>query len=366
MMNKATGKEKIKIGITIGDFNGVGPELILKTFDDLEILNSFIPVIYGSARVFSFYKKSVTAENFVYHAIKSADEAQAGKINLINVWQEEAKIEPGVSNETGAKYAVLSLEAATADLLSGKINALVTSPIDKSHLEKVNFSFPGHTEYFANKAGKESIMLLVHENLRVALVTGHVGINKISGSLSKELITKKAQLLKETLIKDFSISRPKIAVLALNPHAGDQGKFGTEEIEIIKPSIEFLQDKGVLVMGPFSADGFFASGNFKNYDGILAMYHDQGLIPFKTLAGIGGVNFTAGLGFIRTSPDHGPGFDLAGKDQADPTSFRDALYLAADLYLTRTNNKEYSKNPLKTLSGDLLKAQDEPFIEDKE
>lgn len=365
-MNKATGAEKIKIGITIGDINGIGPEIILKTFADTEILETFIPVIYGSAKVFSFYKKMVTAENFVYHAIKQADEAQAGKVNLINVWQDEVKIEPGVSNETGAKYAVLSLEAATADLLAGKIHALVTSPIDKSNLEKVNFSFPGHTEYFASKGGKESLMLMVHENLRVALVTGHVGVNKISAALTKENIIKKTQLLKESLVKDFSISRPKIALLALNPHAGDNGKFGNEEAEVIKPSIEYLSEKGMLVMGPFPADGFFASGNFKNYDGVLAMYHDQGLIPFKTLAGIGGVNYTAGLNFIRTSPDHGPGFDLAGKDIADPTSFRDALYLAADLYLTRTNNKEYSKNPLKTLSGDLLKAQDEPFIEDKE
>jgi len=365
-MNKATGADKIKIGITIGDFNGVGPELILKTFAEPEILESFIPVIYGSAKVFSFYKKLIAAEEFVYHAIRHADEAQTGKVNLINVWQEEAKIEPGVSNETGAKYAVMSLEAATADLLTGKIHALVTSPIDKSNLEKVNFTFPGHTEYFADKAGKESLMLMVHENLRVALVTGHVGVNNISASLTKENIIKKTQLLKESLVKDFSISRPKIALLALNPHAGDNGEFGNEEAEVIKPSIEYLQEKGMLVMGPFAADGFFASGNFKNYDGILAMYHDQGLIPFKTIAGIGGVNYTAGLNFIRTSPDHGPGFDLAGKDKADPTSLRDALFLAADLYLTRSNNKEYSKNPLKTLSGDLLKAQDEPFIEDKE
>jgi 4-hydroxythreonine-4-phosphate dehydrogenase len=365
-MNKATGKEKIKIGITIGDFNGIGPELILKTFAEPDILGTFIPVIYGSARIFSFYKKMVSAENFVYHAIRTAEEAQPGKVNLINLWQEEVKIDPGVSNETGAKYAVMSLEAATADLLSNKIHALVTSPIDKSNLEKVGFSYAGHTEYFASKAGKESLMLMVHDGLRVALVTGHVSVSKISSTLSKENIFKKAQLLKETLIRDFSISKPKIAILALNPHAGDHGKFGNEEAEIIQPAIEALQEKGHLVMGPFPADGFFASGNFKNYDGILAMYHDQGLIPFKTLAGIGGVNYTAGLNFIRTSPDHGPGFDLAGKDKADTTSFTDALFLAADLYLTRTNNKEYSKNPLKTLSGDLLKAQDEPFIEDKE
>jgi 4-hydroxythreonine-4-phosphate dehydrogenase len=365
-MNKATGANKIKIGITMGDINGIGPELILKTFAEPEILSTCIPVVYGSARVFSFYKKLVTAEDFVYHIVKTAEEAQSGKVNLINVWQEEVKIDPGVSNETGAKYAILSLEAATADLQAGKIHALVTAPIDKSNLEKLNFQFAGHTEYFAHKAGKESLMLLVHENLRVALVTGHVSVNNISGALTKEGIIKKTQLLKETLVKDFSITRPKIAVLALNPHAGDQGKFGNEEAAVIQPSITYLQEKGMLVMGPFAADGFFASGNFKNYDGILAMYHDQGLIPFKTLAGIAGVNFTAGLNFIRTSPDHGPGFDLAGKDKAEVTSFRDALYLASDLYLTRHNNREYSKNPLKTLSGDLLKAQDEPFIEDKE
>jgi len=365
-MEKATGNMNIRIGITMGDINGIGPELILKTFSDPAILETFTPVIYGSAKVLSFYKKMVSAESFVYHAIRNVDEAQAGKINLINVWQEEVKIEPGVSNETGAKYAVMGLEAATADLIAIKIHALVTAPIDKSHLSKVNFEFAGHTEYFASKANKESLMLMVHDSLRVALVTGHVGVNKISSSLTKETIVKKTQLLKESLVKDFSISRPKIALLSLNPHAGDNGKFGNEEAEIIKPSIDYLADKGMLVMGPFAADGFFASGNFKNYDGILAMYHDQGLIPFKTIAGIGGVNYTAGLNFIRTSPDHGPGFDLAGKDKADETSFRDALYLAADLYLTRTNNRIYSRNPLKTLSGDLLKAQDEPFIEDKE
>ena len=365
-MNKATGKEKIKIGITMGDINGIGPELILKAFSDASMLDTFTPIIYGSARVFSFYKKLVTAENFVYHAIRTADEAQAGKTNLVNVWQDEVKIDPGVSNEVGAKYAVMSLEAATADLLAGKIHGLVTCPIDKSNLEKVNFSFAGHTEYFAQKGSKDSLMLMVHENLRVALVTGHVGVSQIATVLTKESIFKKAMMLRECLVKDFSISKPRIAVLALNPHASDHGKFGNEEATIIQPAIQALQDKGLLVMGPFPADGFFASGNFKNYDGILAMYHDQGLIPFKTLAGIGGVNYTASLPFIRTSPDHGPGFDLAGKDKADVTSFRDALYLAADLYVTRSNNKEYSKNPLKTLSSELLKAQDEPFIEDKE
>lgn len=365
-MNKATGLNKIKIGITLGDFNGIGPELILKTFNVPDILETFTPVIYGSARVFSFYKKICSAENFNYHLTRTADEALVGKVNLINIWQEEAKIDPGTSNETGAKYAVLSLEAATTDLLAGKIHGLVTAPIDKSNLEKVHFSFPGHTEYFANKAGKESLMLMVYEDLRVALATGHIGISQISVSLTKENIIIKAQILKESLSKDFSISKPKIAILALNPHAGDQGKFGNEEAEIIKPAIEELQQKNMLVMGPYAADGFFASGNFKNFDGILAMYHDQGLIPFKTLSGWGGVNYTAGLGFIRTSPDHGPGFDLAGKNKANITSFRDALYLAADLYLTRTNNKDLMKNPLKTLSGELLKAQDEPFIEDKE
>ncbi len=365
-MNIATGAEKIKIGITIGDINGIGAELILKTFAETDILETITPVIYGSAKVLSFYKKSVSAENFVYHAIRSAEEAQPGKINLINVWQEEVKIEPGVSNETGAKYSVMSLEAATTDLLANKIHSLVTSPIDKSNLSKVNFSFAGHTEYFAQKGGKDSLMLMVHENLRVALVTGHVGVSQISTTLTKENIYKKAMLLKESLTKDFSISKPKIAILALNPHAGDHGKFGNEEAQVIQPAIDALREKGMLVMGPFAADGFFASGNFKNYDGVLAMYHDQGLIPFKTLAGIGGVNYTAGLSFIRTSPDHGPGFDLAGKDKADITSFRDAIYLAADLYCTRTNNQNYSRNPLKKLSSDLLKAQDEPFIEDKE
>lgn len=365
-MNIATGEEKLKIGISLGDFNGIGPELILKTFAEKGILDSITPVIYGSSRVFSFYKRITSADEFVYHNIKKAEDAQEGKVNLINLWKEEARIDPGVSNETGAKYAVLCLESATQDLLDKKIHALVTAPIDKQHLSKVNFDFAGHTEYFAKKGDSQSLMILTHDNIKVALVTGHVSVKEVAGKLSTDLIVKKGMMLKDALTKDFSISKPKIAVLSLNPHAGDGGKFGNEEQEIIKPAVQALKDKNVLVMGPFAADGFFGSGNFKHYDGILAMYHDQGLIPFKTLAGDGGVNYTAGLKFIRTSPDHGPAFELAGKNQANISSFREAIYTAADLYLTRNNNKKYGRNPLGKLSGDILKAQDEPFIEDKE
>lgn len=358
--------ERLKIGITIGDLNGIGAELILKTFSDPAMLEICTPIIYGAARVLSFYKKISTAEEFVYHAIKSADEAQHGKTNLINLWQEEVKIEPGVSSEISSKYAIQSIEAATKDLIAGKVHAVVTAPIEKTFLEKNNFKFPGHTEYFAQQTNSEPVMLMVHDNLRVGLVTGHIGVKDVSTALSKEKITKKLKQLKQTLKQDFSISKPKIAVLGLNPHAGDNDKFGKEESEIIKPAIEEATKNGDVVVGPFSADGFFASGKFKQFDAILAMYHDQGLIPFKTLSGWSGVNFSAGMPVVRTSPDHGPAFEIAGKDCAEVQSFRDAIYLAIDVYNTRNNNAQYSKNPLKKLSTDLLKAQDEPFIEDNE
>lgn len=358
-MNRAVGEEKLKIGISIGDINGVGPEIILKTFAEHLLLDLFTPVVYGSAKVLSFYKKACNMEEFNFQTVKGAEEAVHKKMNVVNCWQEEVKVEPGVSNETGAKYAVMALEAAVNDLVSGKIHALVTAPIDKSHLVSQQFNFPGHTEYLAQRANAEALMIMVHDEVRVALVTGHIALKDVSAQLSTEKILKKLGILHQSLQRDFSVRRPRIAVLALNPHAGDGGRFGTEETDIIAPAIKKAAEKNMLVFGPYPADGFFASGNYKNYDAILAMYHDQGLIPFKTLSSIHGVNYTAGLSFIRTSPDHGAAFDIAGKNLASEASLREALYLACDLYVTRKNNREYAKNPLRKLSSDIEQKEDE-------
>lgn len=358
-MNKSIENTPIKIGISIGDINGIGPEVILKSFAEPTMLELYTPIVYGSSKVLSFYKNTIEDLEVTIHTIQRPEEAQPNKLNIINCWKEEIKIEPGISNEIGAKYAIISLEFAVNDLKEGKINCLVTAPIDKSNLSSQQFNFPGHTEYLAHKGGSEPLMIMVHGDLRVALVTGHIALKEVSEQLTKEKIIQKLQIFYQSLMKDFNIRRPKIAILALNPHAGDGGKFGNEEEKIIIPAIKHATERNMIVMGPYPADGFFASGNYKNFDGILAMYHDQGLIPFKTLSAIHGVNYTAGLSFIRTSPDHGAAFDIAGKNKASEASFREAIYLASDIYNTRKNNKEYGKNPLKRLSQELDGKEDE-------
>lgn len=358
-MNKALEGDKLKVGISLGDINGIGPEVVLKSFAEPAMLELFTPVVYGSNKVLSFYKNTLGEMELHIQNIHQAEEAHPKKLNVINCWKEEVKIEPGISNETGAKYAVLSLEAAVKDLKEGKIQCLVTAPIDKSHLASQQFDFPGHTEYLAQKGGAEPLMIMVHDELRVALVTGHIALKDISAQLTKEKIIQKLNIFYQSLMKDFNIRKPKIAILSLNPHAGDGGKFGDEEEKVIIPAIQHATERNMVVMGPYPADGFFASGNYKKFDGILAMYHDQGLIPFKTISAINGVNYTAGLPFVRTSPDHGAAFDLAGKNMASEASFREAIYLACDIYTTRKNNREYSKNPLKRLSQDLDQKEDE-------
>ncbi|MCX7743986.1 MAG: 4-hydroxythreonine-4-phosphate dehydrogenase PdxA [Flavobacteriales bacterium] len=366
-MKKALGEDKIRVGISLGDINGIGPEIILKTFADPMMLELCTPIVYGSSKVLSFYKKTLDhVDQINYQIIHQADEASLKKLNIINCWQEEVKIEPGVSNEIGAQYAIKALDKAMDDLNERKIHCLVTAPIDKSHLLKIGFHFPGHTEYVASKSNGEPLMLMVHENLRVALVTGHLRIKEVADKLSENLILDKLNILNDSLKLDFSIRKPKIAVLGLNPHAGDQGKFGNEEQQIIIPAIKKAFDRGILAMGPFSADGFFASGNYKHYDAILAMYHDQGLIPFKTISGMAGVNYTAGLNVIRTSPDHGPAFDLAGKGIASEESFRQSVYIAMDIYATRKSNQELLKNPLKKLSNEIIEGKEDESIPDTE
>lgn len=340
-------KELLKVGITLGDINGIGPEVVIKALKDNRLLSDCTPVIYGSSKVISFYKKSLNINEFNYNNCKSAADVQNKKINIINVWSEEIEITPGVSNELGGKYAFKALEAATNDIASGKIDVLVTAPISKEGIQKAGFKFPGHTEYLADLSGvADALMILVSPTLRVALVTTHVPLKEISASISKDLIATKIRQFEASLKKDFNISRPKIAVFGLNPHAGENGKLGSEEQEIIIPAISATKNEGILSFGPFSADGFFGSATKNQYDGILAMYHDQGLAAFKALAFDEGVNFTADLPIVRTSPDHGTAFDIAGKNLASEQSLRSAIYLALDVFKSRKFLKQISSNPL--------------------
>ncbi|MEY4350604.1 MAG: 4-hydroxythreonine-4-phosphate dehydrogenase PdxA [Bacteroidota bacterium] len=340
-------KPLIKVGLTVGDINGIGPEVLIKALKDNRILTDIIPVIYGSNKVVSFYKKHLNLQDFNYQTCKSADEVSAKKINVVNVWQDEIEIEPGQSNADGGKYALLSLEAATKDLASGKIDVIVTAPFSKENVAKAGFEFVGHTEYLAEMSGaKEALMVLVSGSLRVALVTTHIPIKDISSKLNKELIVQKIEAFEQSLKKDFGIVKPRIAVLGLNPHAGENGKIGEEEQHIITPAIQQARQNGALAFGPYPADGFFGSKSRTQFDGVLAMYHDQGLAAFKALCFDDGVNFTASLPIVRTSPDHGTAFDIAGKQLADEQSMRSAIYLAVDAYRNRKLYKEITANPL--------------------
>ncbi len=335
MRESAETKRKPKIGISIGDINGIGPEVVIKSLLDQRITKHFTPVIYASSKVISFYRNKLDLEFHFFQAAQ-VDQTNSKQTNVINVWNEQINIQPGTANSDGGKYAILSLKVAVEDLKSGKIDALVTAPINKNLLKREGFKFPGHTEYLTHESGKdESLMLLVHEDLRVGVVTGHIPVNEVATTLTKEKIDKKLAILIESLKNDFGFTKPRIAILGLNPHAGENGLLGSEDQEIILPVIDWWKNKGYLVFGPFPADGFFGTKQYKNFDSILGMYHDQGLIPFKTLAFDEGVNYTAGLSFIRTSPDHGTTYDIAGKNEASPESFRNALYLALDIIYRR-------------------------------
>lgn len=338
--------EKIKIGITTGDINGVSTEIVIKTLNDNLISELCTPVYYGSSKVISYYRKMLNFPDFNLNKVRNADEANPKKCNLINIWDEELNIEPGKSNAELGKYALLSLKTATDDLLKGKIHALVTAPIDKKNIQSPEFNFLGHTEYFAQKAEGKALMILISEEMRVALVTGHCPLKEVVGKITKDLILDKIKTLNSTLIKDFSIRKPKIAVLGINPHAGDNGIIGKEESEIVLPAIEAAKSQGIMAVGPFPADGFFGNMLYKKYDAMLAMYHDQGLIPFKLNSFGKGVNYTAGLKIIRTSPDHGTAFDIAGKNIACENSFRQAIYTAIEIYKNRTLNNQLVSSPL--------------------
>lgn len=337
----------IRIGITIGDINGIGPEVIIKALKDSRILSDCTAIIYGSTKTMSYHKKALGEEEFTYQSCKTADDASPKKINIVNVWNDEIKFELGSITETGGKYAYLSLEKATEDLAANKIDILVTAPISKEAIIKAGFQFPGHTEYLAHLSGvDEALMVMVSPNLKVALVTSHIALKDVSKALTKEKVYAKIKALENSLKKDFGIIRPKIAVLGLNPHAGENGKMGTEESEAISPAIQQAKNENVLAFGPYPADGFFGSNLLNQFDGILAMYHDQGLTAFKALAFEEGVNYTAGLPIVRTSPDHGTAFDIAGKNKASGQSFRSAIYLAMDVYRNRQFIKEINANPL--------------------
>lgn len=347
MSATAEERSKIKIGISIGDVNGIGPEVVLKTLANNEIINEFTPIIYASSKVVSYYKKALNLNELNWNGVNTADEARPKRINVVNVWNDEVIINIGQSNETGGSYAFKSLEAATKDLASGKIDVLVTAPINKHNIQSKNFNFAGHTEYLANMANADTaLMTMVAGDLRIATVTGHVPLKDVAKSITRENIGKCLVTLNNSLKRDFNIVRPKIAVLGLNPHAGDNGLLGDEEQNIIKPAIEKANKDGIFVMGPYGADGFFASDNHRNFDAVLAMYHDQGLTPFKTIAFENGVNYTAGLPIVRTSPDHGTGYDIAGQNKASEASFRSACYLAKDIFYNRKEYKDMMANPL--------------------
>ena len=340
-------KQSVKVGISVGDINGIGMEVIMKTLKDNRVLESITAIVYGSGRLASYYKKALGYEQFNFIKIKTVDQVKYNKANLLSVWEDEVNITMGESTEEGGAYALKSLEAATADLAAGKIDVLVTAPINKYNIQSEGFNFPGHTEYLTNYANaEESLMLMVDDKLRVGVATNHIHLKEVSEFLTEELIINKVKLMAASLEKDFGVNTPRIAVLGLNPHAGDNGLLGEEEENVIIPALEKLNTEGIMAYGPYPADGLFGSGNYAKFDAVLAMYHDQGLVPFKALSGGNGVNFTAGLPIVRTSPDHGTAFDLVGKDLASEVSFRKAMFTAVDVYNSRKEYKEITANPL--------------------
>lgn len=339
-------ESRIKVGISIGDLNGIGSEIIIKTFEDNRMLEFCTPVIFASIKTMSFFKKHFnTSINF--HGINHTDQILDGKINVLNVWKENVIINFGEENTTMGEYSVKSLAKATEALKNETIDVLVTAPIHKHNIQSEDFKFPGHTNYLAEKLGGKSLMFMVTDNLKVGLLTDHVPVKDVPLHITSELIEDKVKTVYESLVKDFRINKPKIAVLGINPHAGDNGVIGNEDDNVLKPTLEKIRANKKLVYGPYSADSFFGSGNYKNFDAIIAAYHDQGLIPFKTIAFGNGVNYTAGLNRVRTSPDHGTAFEIAGKGQADNGSFKEAVFTAIQIFKNRNEFENIAQNPLK-------------------
>lgn len=336
------------IGITIGDINGIGPEIIIKTLSDDRIYNFCVPVVYGSTRVLSHYKKILDNNKFKYSTLKDWKQLNEKQTNIVSIIKDEPEIKEGKADDKSGKYALDAIDAALKDWKEGKIDAIVTAPINKNLVAKVSDKkFTGHTEYITEfTKSKDSMMILHTDSLRVGLVTNHLPVNEVAGKLSLELVAQKIEELNNALVQDFNINKPKIAVLALNPHAGDNGLLGSEELDIIEPAISQCGRKGIIAVGPFSADGLFGSGKYKAFDAVLAMYHDQGLAPFKALTFDEGVNFTAGIPLVRTSPDHGTAYDIAGKNEANETSMRHAIFAAIDAFKYRKDYQELTENKL--------------------
>lgn len=338
--------KKIKVGISIGDLNGIGTEVVFKTFSDPLMFDLCTPVVFASAKVLSFVKNHLNLEDTTLYGINKPQEAVDGKLNVVNLWKEPVNIQFGKEDPEVGRYAFLSLKAAVQALKTEAIDVLVTAPINKQSIQSDEFNFPGHTDYLAQELGGQALMFMISDTLRVGLLTDHVPINDVAKHLTEELIIQKVKTISRSLQEDFGVVKPKIALLGINPHSGDNGLIGKEDETILKPAIEQLKKEKILAFGPYPADGFFGSGAYKQFDAVLAAYHDQGLIPFKTLAFGGGVNFTAGLPKVRTSPDHGTAFDIAGKNLADASSFRQAVFTAIDVYNNRRQYTEMSENPL--------------------
>lgn len=346
-----SSEDKPVIGITCGDLNGIGMEVIMKTFENSEILELCTPVVFASSKVASYHRKAVNFESFNFHIIKELQQLTRNKPNLLQCWDEEVILDLGKESTVVGSYALKSIEQACEAYEKKEIDAIVTAPIHKNSIQSEKFRFTGHTDFLENRFGGEAMMMMVSDDMRMALATVHIPLADVSSAISEEKITKRILNLQKSLNHDFHISKGKIAILALNPHAGDGGVIGTEDGEIVAPAIEKAKEKGALAFGPFPADSFFGSGKYRQYDAILAMYHDQGLIPFKSLSFGKGVNYTAGLNVIRTSPDHGTGFDIAGEGKANEGSFREAVFLACDLVKNRGVSKEIHKDPLPMKKG---------------
>jgi len=358
--------QKPVIGFSCGDLNGIGMELIIKTVSDQRLLDICVPVVFASNKTLNFYRKSLPDANFNYTSIKEFSKINPKQVNIFNVWEEEVAIMPGQLNETGGKYALLSLQEATNALKEGHIQGLVTAPIHKKNIQSEQFNYSGHTPYFkAFFNVSDVLMFLVAENMRVGLVTEHVTVEDISKHITRENILSKLKIMHSSLQKDFGIDKPKIAVLGLNPHAGDEGLIGKQEEEIIKPTIKEARNS-MLAFGPYSADAFFARAQYDHFDGVLAMYHDQGLIPFKSLAFGEGVNYTAGLPVIRTSPDHGTAFDIAGQGKADHSSFMAATFECLEIIRMRFGYAEMRQNPLRKMSARMFANAVDERIEETE
>ena len=341
-----SNQDKIIVGISIGDLNGIGSEIVLKTFQDVRMLEFCTPVIFASVKLLSFFKKTYGLDvNF--HGIDRLEDILPKKINVFNVWKEPVDINFGKEEETIGTYAIKSLTAAVSALKDSQVDVLVTAPINKSNVQSESFNFPGHTDFLAKELEGDSLMLMISETLRVGLLTDHVAVKDVANTITRELIDKKINTIHQTLIQDFGIEKPKIAVLGINPHNGDNGVIGDEDDKILRPALDNIRNNGKTIFGPYAADSFFGSGNYKNFDVVIASYHDQGLIPFKTLAFGSGVNFTAGLNKVRTSPDHGTAYDIAGKNIANFDSFQAAVFSAIRIFETRNEHLKFSSNPLK-------------------